>query len=122
LSSNRVNSLLRFDRKDQFLLNIVFIDKLPLTNMLFLLSSDPDLVFECASLLALYVLERACGIQARVEFAKNRIVDKLAVRYRAVRAVAAWWCVGMLEGAPRIRAVGIKFAIHLCLVGCPLGG
>jgi len=82
----------------------------------FLFPSDPDLVVELASLLSLLMLERAGGVQARVEFAGRFDVSELAVRCSAVRTVAAEWHGRMSEGTVRVGAIREELAVQFGLV------
>ena len=54
-------------------------------------------------------------VQTRCVATHDVAVRELAARvtFRAIGAVPAWWCGGMFEGAVRVGAVGVEFAIHL---------
>jgi len=106
-------------RNDEFFrLSLIHL-KLPFTNML---PCNPHLILEFPSLLAIFMLEDACGIQAGVELADGLDVGELAIEDCTICTVAACWRGRMFEWASCVGAIWIEFAVHLGLVCNPLSG
>lgn len=101
---------------DQFLLRIALVgNEFSLTNMPLLIIGRPDLVAKCTSL-ALDVLVRTAGIEARMELAWCWEMCEVAVGGRAISTVATQRHRRVLEGAVWIRTVGEELAQCLGLV------
>ena len=87
-----------------------------------LLTSNPHLVLEFASLLAFFMLENACRVQTRVELADRLDVGELAIGDRAICTIAACRRGWVSECASSVGAIWVEFAVHLGLVCDPLSG